>query len=148
MFDFINGKHTEVMPIWRFLDWKKPEWAIYPKFSSIEFREVGQFGMYKTVYFGKRCPRLFSVYMEFRPDKYKYIPNIGGLMGVLMDMSVQFNLYKVSVMIDEYRICKYTVWISKVESGQEYNIDADMVEKFTKKVFPFFDQDDRLFVGV
>ena len=68
------------------------------------------------------------------PDKYKYIPDIGDVMGLLMDMSVQFNLHKVSVEIDEYEICKYMVLIYKVESGQEYNIDADLVERFVEKV--------------
>lgn len=134
MFDF-RGEHSEVMTIWQFLDWKKPRWAISPKFTSIVFLEIGQFGLYKYLFIGKRCPLAFSLYRETIPDKYKHISDIGGVMGVLMDMSVQFNLYKVSAKIDEYGICKYTVWISKVEPDQEYNIDADMVEKFSDKVF-------------
>ena len=133
MFDFDNGKHTDMMSIWRFLDWKKPTWAISPKFTSVIFREIGQLDCYKYLFLGK-CPLAFSLQREVMPDKFKYIPDIGGLMGVLMDMSVQFNLHKVSVEIDEYRICKYTVWISKVESGKEYNIDADLVERFVGKV--------------
>ena len=135
MFDFGNGKHTEVMPIWRFLDWKKPKWAISPKFTSVVFREMGQLDCYKYLFVGKKCPLAFSLQREVMPDKFKHIPDIGGLMGVLMDMSVQFNLYKVSAQIDEYGICKYTVWISKVEPDQEYNIDADMVDRFCNKVF-------------
>lgn len=132
---FSKGKSTELMPIWRFLDWKKPLWAISPIFTSIVFLEVGKLGIFKYLFVGKRCPLAFSLQREVMGDKFKYIPDIGGVMGVLMDMSVQFNLYKVSVEIDEYRICKYTVWISKVESGQEYNIDADLVERFVEKVF-------------
>ena len=131
---FGKGKSTELMPIWRFLDWKKPRWAISPIFTSVVFLEIGQLDCYKYVFLGKRCPLAFSIQREVMPDKYKYIPDIGDMMGMLMDMSVQFNLYKVSVEIDEYRICKYTVWISKVESGQEYNIDADLVERFVGKV--------------
>ena len=135
MIDEINRKHTELMPIWRFLDWEKPTWAMSRKITCIEFRVVGQFGIYRTVYIGERYPKLLSSYMETMPEKYKYIPDIGGLMGELMDMSVQFNLYKVSVGVGMFE-CQYTVWISKVEPEQEHNIDADMVEKFTKKVFP------------
>lgn len=134
MFDFGNGKHTEVMPIWRFLDWKKPKWAISPKFTSVVFREMGQLDCYKYLFVGKKCPLAFSLQREVMPDKYKYIPDIGDVMGLLMDMSVQFNLHKVSVEIDEYEICKYMVLIYKVESGQEYNIDADLVERFVEKV--------------
>lgn len=135
MFDFGKGKHTEVMSIWQFLDWEKPAWAKSPRSTSIVFREVGQFDSYKYVFLGKSCPWTFSLQREVMPDKYKHIPDIGGVMGVLMDMSVQFNLHKVSAEIDDYGICKYTVWISKVEPEQEYNIDADMVEKFSNKVF-------------
>ena len=124
-----------MMSIWRFLDWKKPRWAFSPKFTSIVFLEVGQLNCYKYLFLGKRCPLAFSLQREVMPDKFKHIPDIGGLMGVLMDMSVQFNLYKVSAQIDEYGICKYTVWISKVEPDQEYNIDADMVDRFCNKVF-------------
>ena len=134
MFDF-RGEHSEVMTIWQFLDWKKPRWAMSPRFTSIVFREVGGFDSYRYLFIGKRCPLAFSLQREVMPDTYKHIPDIGGVMGVLMDMSVQFNLYKVSAEIDEYGICKYTVWISKVEPDQEYNIDADMVEKFSNKVF-------------
>ena len=124
-----------MMSIYRFLDWEKPTWAISPKFTSVVFLEVGQLDCYKYLFIGKRCPLAFSLQREVMPDKFKYIPDIGELMGVLMDMSVQFNLYKVSVAIDAYGICEYTVWISKVEPDQEYNIDADMVEKFSDKVF-------------
>ena len=135
MFDFGRGKHSEVMSIWQFLDWKKPAWAMSPRFTSIVFREVGRFDSYRYLFIGERCPWTFSLQREVMPDKYKHVPDIGDVMGVLMDMSVQFNLYKVSVAIDAYGICEYTVWISKVEPDQEYNIDADMVEKFSDKVF-------------
>ena len=135
MFDFGKGEHSEVMSIRQFLDWEKPEWAMSRKITCIEFRVLGRFGIYRTVYLGKRCPKLLSAYMETMPEKYRYIPDIGGLMGELMDMSVQFNLYKVSVGVGTFE-CQYTVWISKVEPGQECNIDADMVENFTQKVFP------------
>lgn len=135
MFDFDNGKYTEMMSIWRFLEWEKPTWATSPRFTSVVFLEVGQLNSYKYLFIGKRCPLAFSLHRETMPDKFKYIPDIGGLMGMLMDMSVQFNLYKVSVGIDEYRICKYTVWLSPVELEQDHNIDADMVERFCNKVF-------------
>lgn len=131
-----NKKRTEMMTIWRFLDWKKPAWATSPSFTSVVFREIGQLDSYKYLFIGKRCPLAFSLQRETMPDRFKYIPDAGGLMGVLMDMSIQFNLYKVAAAIDEYDICKYTVWISKVEPDQEHNIDADMVENFTRKVFP------------
>lgn len=134
MIDFGKGKHSEVMSIWQFLEWEKPSWAMSPRFTSIVFREVGQFDSYRYVFIGKSCPWTFSLQREVMPDTYKHVPDIGGLMGELMNMSVQFNLYKVSVGAGMYE-CQYTVWMSKVEPGQECNIDADMVEKFSNKVF-------------
>lgn len=123
-----------MMSIWEFLGWKKPAWAMSPRFTSVVFLEVGQLDPYKYLFVGKKCPLAFSLQREVLPDKFKYLPDIGDLMGLLMDMSVQFNLYKVSAEIDEYEICKYTVWIERLKDGQDHNIDADMVEKFCKKV--------------
>ena len=46
-----------------------------------------------------------------------------------------FDFFKVSVSLDDSCVCKYKVWFSPVEPEQKYNIDADMVEKFSNTVF-------------
>lgn len=139
MFDFGGGKHSKVMTIWQFLDWKKPAWT-KTKYTYIDFWEVGKYNLHKELFIGKSengCanPGLFNAYRAANSQKYVLIRDIGDLMGELMDISTQYNLYKVSVRTDGCLAATYRVWISKVEPEQEYNIDADMVEKFSNKVF-------------
>lgn len=73
-------------------------------------------------------------YVETDPAKYAVLDGIGGLMGELMDLSIQFNLYKVFVK-RSFNSIEYVVWLHRLEGGQKRNIDADMVEKFSNKVF-------------
>ena len=54
-------------------------------------------------------------------------------MGELMDMSIMFSMYEVEYSKKDI-VLEYTVWLKRLEQGQESNIDADMVEKFSKKV--------------
>lgn len=135
MFDFFNGKNTGMMPIWEFLDLKKPDWAKTPIMVNLDFWVTGKYDTYKMMFIGNRHPKLFAEYMRTAPDKYKCIPGVDGLMCELMDMSIQYNLYKVSISLDGFGVCKYKVWLSPVEPEQDHNIDADMVERFCNKVF-------------
>ena len=54
-------------------------------------------------------------------------------MGELMDMSIMFGICKVEYSKKDI-VLEYTVWLKRLEQGQETNIDADMVEKFSNKV--------------
>ena len=127
---------SEMMTIWEFLSKETPWWTNpFGNTVCLCFREIGVPGLVRYVSVGSFPPVCFDAYVEADPSKYAELDGIGGLMGELMDMSVQFNLYKVSVGVGMFE-CQYTVWISKVEPEQEHNIDADMVEKFAKKVFP------------
>ena len=54
-------------------------------------------------------------------------------MGELMDMSIMFSIYEVEYSKKDI-VLEYTVWLKRLEQGQESNIDADMVEKFSRKV--------------
>ena len=54
-------------------------------------------------------------------------------MGELMDMSIMFSMYEVEYSKKDI-VLEYTVWLKKLEQGQESNIDADMVEKFSRKI--------------
>ena len=55
-------------------------------------------------------------------------------MGELMDMSTMFGIHEVEYSKKDF-VLEYTVWLNRLEQGQESNIDADMVEKFSNKVF-------------
>lgn len=54
-------------------------------------------------------------------------------MGELMDMSILFGMHEVEYSKKDF-VLEYTVWLNRLEQGQESNIDADMVEKFSRKV--------------
>lgn len=139
MIEIFNGNNSGMMSIWKFLDWNKPEWA-KTKYAYLDFWEVGKYNLYKELFIGKSgngCANLnlFNAYRDANSQKYVLIMDIGDLMGELMDISTQYNLYKVSVRTDGYLTGNYRVWICKVEPNQDYNIDADMVERFCNKVF-------------
>jgi len=75
----------------------------------------------------------FDCYLEANPGRYALLDGVGGLMGELMDLSIQFNLYRVFIK-RSFDYIEYTVWLHRLEEGQDRNIDADMVERFSKKV--------------
>lgn len=123
------------MTIWDFLKKQKPWWADPSgKAICLGFRECGVTGFVRYVSVGIHPPMGFDAYVETEPSKYVVLDGIGGLMGELMDLSIQFNLYKVFIKRSFHSI-EYTVWLHRLEDGQERNIDADMVEKFSNKVF-------------
>jgi hypothetical protein len=126
---------SEMMTIWEFLYKETPWWA-NPNGNTVClcFREIGVFNLLRYVSVGSRPPMCFDAYVESDPGKYAELDGIGGLMGELMDLSIRFNLYKVFVKRSFHNI-EYTVWLHRLEDGQERNIDADMVEKFSNKVF-------------
>ena len=126
---------SETMTIWEFLENKTPWWT--DRFGNVIcvcFRVVGKNGVHRYVSVGSRPPMAFECYIEAQPGKYAIKEGIGGLMGELMDLSIWFNLYKVFVK-RSFNLIEYTVWLHRLEDGQERNIDADVVEKFSNKVF-------------
>ena len=107
-----------------------------PLFIILTFRVIGETNIYKTVSVGRKHTTMFSLMSEFQPSKYSILVDIGDLMGELMDMSIMFSMWGYDFENSrEDDIPKYTVWLKRLEQGQESNIDADMVEKFSKKVF-------------
>ena len=126
---------SEMMTIWEFLDNERPWWA--DKLGNIicvSFRVVGEKGIHRYVSVGSYQPPYFECYLESDPGKYAVLDGVGGFMGELMDLSIQFNLHKVFIK-RSFNYIEYTVWLHRLEDGQERNIDADMVEKFCEKVF-------------
>lgn len=126
---------SETMTIWEFLSKETPWWTNpFGNTVCLCFREIGVPGLVRYVSVGSFTPVCFDAYAEADPSKYAELDGIGGLMGELMDLSIQFNLYKVFVK-RSFNSIEYTVWLHRLEAGQDRNIDADMVEKFTNKVF-------------
>jgi hypothetical protein len=126
---------SETMTIWEFLSKETPWWTNpFGNTVCLCFREIGVPGLVRYVSVGSYPPVCFDAYAEADPSKYVELDGIGGLMGELMDLSIQFNLYKVFVK-RSFNNIEYTVWLNRLENGQERNIDADMVEKFSNKVF-------------
>ena len=99
----------------------------------VDFRVVGEQGSYKVVSIGRKHTIMLSIWSEFNPTKHVIADDIGDLMGELMDMSIMFSLYEVESCQKNF-ILEYVVWLKRLEQGQESNIDADMVEKFSRKV--------------
>ena len=126
---------SEMMTIWEFL-YKETPWWTNPIGNTVClcFREIGVFNPVRYVSVGSRKPLCFDAYVIAEPSKYAALDGIGGLMGELMDLSILFNLYKVFVK-RSFNNIEYTVWLHRLEAGQDCNIDADMVEKFCEKVF-------------
>lgn len=126
---------SEMMTIWEFLSKETPWWTNpFGNTVCLCFREIGVPGLVRYVSVGSFPPVCFDGYVEYDPSKYAELDGIGGLMGELMDLSIRFNLYKVFIKRSFHNI-EYTVWLHRLEAGQDCNIDADMVEKFTNKVF-------------
>ena len=126
---------SERMTIWEFLSKETPWWANpFGNTICLSFREIGVPGLVRYVSVGSRPPMCFDAYVESDPSKYAVLDGIGGLMGELMDLSIRFNLYKLYLR-RSFNSIEYVVWLHRLEPGQERNIDADMVEKFSNKVF-------------
>lgn len=107
-----------------------------PLFIMLTFRVMGETDIYKSVSVGRAHTIMFSLMSEFQPSKYSIFADVGDLMGELMDMSIMFSMWGYDFENSrEDDIRKYTVWLKRFEQGQESNIDADMVEKFSKMVF-------------
>ena len=107
-----------------------------PLFIMLTFCVIGETNIYKTVSVGRAHTMMFSIMSKFQPSKYSILTDVGDLMGELMDMSIMFSMWGYDFENSkEDDILKYTVWLKRLEQGQESNIDADMVEKFSKKVF-------------
>jgi len=116
-----------------FLLEEKLPWAKNPSVVWVSFRVVGEHEVYKTVSVGRKHTTMFSIMSEFQPSKYFILDGVGGLMGELMDMSIIFSMHEVEYSKKDF-VLEYTVWLNRLEPGQESNIDADMVEKFSWKV--------------
>lgn len=116
-----------------FLLEEKLPWAKNPLVVLVSFRVLRESGIYKTVSVGSKHTTMVSLMSELQPSKYFILDGVGGLMGELMDMSIMFSMYEVEYSKKDI-VLEYTVWLKRLEQGQESNIDADMVEKFSKKV--------------
>ena len=127
--DFSDYTHS----IDDFLLEEKLPWAKNPSVVLVSFRVLRESGIYKTVSVGRKHTTMVSLMSELQPSKYFILDGVGGLMGELMDMSIMFNMYEVEYSKKDF-VLEYTVWLKRLEQGQESNIDADMVEKFSKKV--------------
>ena len=127
--DFSDYTHS----IDDFLSEEKLPWAEHPCVVLVSFRVVGERGVYKTVSVGRTHTTMFSLMTEIQPSKYFILDGVGGLMGELMDMSIMFGIHEVEYSKKDI-VLEYTVWLKRLEQGQESNIDAEMVEKFSNKV--------------
>ena len=116
-----------------FLLEEKLPWAENPSVVLVSFRVVGEHGVYKTVSVGRKHTTMVSIMSELQPSRYFILDGAGGLMGELMDMSIMFGIHKVEYSKKDF-VLEYTVWLNRLEQGQESNIDAEMVEKFSEKV--------------
>ena len=114
-------------------DEEKLPWAEKPSVVLVLFRVVGEHGVYKTVSVGRKHTTLVSLMSELQPSRYFILDGVGGLMGELMDMSIMFSMHKVEYSKKDF-VLEYTVWLNRLEQGQESNIDADLVEKFSRYV--------------
>lgn len=129
----IKEYKSDMMPVQDFLNWRKPYWAIGIHKVCVDFRVWDSaLGPYKYVSVGTRPPTCFEGYQMDYPGKYLEVDGIGGLMGVLMDLSLQFNIRHV-VARQSFNFIEYTTWMERTGDGTS-NIDADMVEKFARKV--------------
>lgn len=62
--------------------------------------------------------------------------DLGGLMGVFMDLSLRYNIYKIGVRTTSLLV-SYDVVVSPVDyrDGGASNIDADLVEALANKMW-------------
>jgi hypothetical protein len=121
------------LPIEDFLLRDKLPWEKNPMILMVDFRVVGEQGSYKVVSVGCKHTTMVKILSDFEPGKYVILDGIGGLMGELMDVSILFSLHEVGSCQKDSTL-EYVVWLKRLERGQESNIDADMVEKFSMKV--------------
>lgn len=75
---------------------------------------------------------------EFHMEKHglKCIDtDLGGLMGVFMDLSLRYNIYKIGVRATS-SLVSYDIVVTPVDyrNGDKSNIDADMVEQLARKM--------------
>lgn len=61
--------------------------------------------------------------------------DLGGLMGVFMDLSLRYNIYKIGVRTTSLLV-SYDVVVTPVDyrTGSESNINAELVEALSKKM--------------
>ena len=61
--------------------------------------------------------------------------DLGGLMGVFMDLSLRYNIYKIGVRTSSLLV-SYDVVVTPVDyrNGDKSNIDADVVEALANKM--------------
>jgi hypothetical protein len=116
-----------------FLLRNKLPWEKNPDILLVEFRVVGEQGTYKIVSIGRNHTTMVSILSDAIPGKYVISDDVGGLMGELMDMSILFSLYKATACQKDFTL-EYVVWLKRLEPGQESNLDADMVERFSRKI--------------
>ena len=116
-----------------FLLRNKLPWEKNPSILLVEFRVVGEPGTYKVVSIGRKHTTMVSLLSDAIPGKYVISDDVGGLMGELMDMSILFSLYKATACQGNFTL-EYVVWLKRLEQGQESNLDADMVERFSRKI--------------
>ena len=121
------------LPIGDFLLRDKLPWEKNPDILLVEFRVVGEPGRYKIVSIGRKHTTMVSILSDAIPGKYVISDDVGGLMGELMDMSILFSLYKATACQKAFTL-EYVVWLKRLEQGQESNLDADMVERFSRKI--------------
>lgn len=128
----LNEYKSDIMPVEVFLNWHKPYWAKGIQKVCVNFKVWDEKVSHKYVSVGTRPPTCFEGYKQDYPGKFIEVDGIGGLMGVLMDLSLQFNLCHV-VARQSFNFIEYTTWMERTGDGAS-NIDADMVEKFSMKV--------------
>ena len=121
------------LPIEDFLLEEKLPWAENPFIVLVSFCVVGEHGVYKIVSVGRKHTTMFSIMSDLQPSRFFILDGVGGLMGELMDMSIMFSMHEVEYSMKDI-VLEYTVWLNRLEPGQESNIDANMVEAFSRKV--------------
>ena len=109
-----------------FLLEEKLPWVENSIVVLVSFRVVGEHGVYKTVSVGRKHTTMFSIMSDLQPSKF-YI------LDELMDMSIMFSMHEVEYSKKDI-VLEYTVWLNRLEPGQESNIDANMVERFSRKI--------------
>ena len=117
-----------------FLLEEKLPWAENPSVILVTFRVMEEHGVvYKIVSVGRKHTTMVSIMSELQPSKYFILDGVGGLMGELMNMSIMFGIHEVEYSKKDF-VLEYTVWLNRLEPGQESNIDADMVERLSRKI--------------
>lgn len=138
------------MPIGEFLKFN-PHWLsrntrypmvvveIFEANSSDELKDFDN-GMFTNericVSIGSLLPHSWDPEFHMERHGIKCIDtDLGGLMGVFMDLSLRYNIYKIGVRTTSMLV-SYDVVVTPVDysTGGESNIDADMVEALANKM--------------